>query len=55
VSADVVDSGAAAVGEVTGDAETDEGTWIETTVLSPREQMLESTRALMAFVEDAFE
>ncbi|MDH5672225.1 MAG: hypothetical protein OEZ06_08755 [Myxococcales bacterium] len=42
------------MGEVTGDSET-EATWIEATILSPREQMLERSRALMAFVNKTLE
>ncbi|MDH5676576.1 MAG: hypothetical protein OEZ06_30940 [Myxococcales bacterium] len=53
-NSEVTGSGAARVGEVTGDAET-EATWIEATVLSPREQMIERSRALMAFVNETFE
>jgi len=53
-SSEVAGSGAAPVGEVTGNAET-EATWIEATVLSPREQMIERSRALMAFVNETFE
>ncbi|MDH5674630.1 MAG: hypothetical protein OEZ06_21055 [Myxococcales bacterium] len=51
---EVVDTGASPAGEVTGEAET-EATWIEATVLSPREQMIERSRALMAFVNETFE
>ncbi|MDH5676241.1 MAG: hypothetical protein OEZ06_29240, partial [Myxococcales bacterium] len=53
-NSEVVDGGAAPVGEVTGDAEA-EATWIEGSVLSPREQMIERSRALMAFVNETFE
>jgi len=55
VGTEVVDRGASPVVEVAGGAETDEGVWIEATVVSAREQMLERSRALMTFVEEAFE
>jgi len=54
-SSEVVDCGASPAVEVPGGAETDEGGWIEATVLSPREQMLERSRALMAFVNENIE